>query len=83
MGGIRFSIGGKLEELFYVQKIMCGTFCSACCIASNLENQKPVDNSSEKLCEHEMQINTLCIVDTRSSLTCVVLETCRMVLNTL
>ena len=38
MGDIRFFIGGKLEELFYVQKIMCGTFFSACCIASNLEN---------------------------------------------
>jgi len=39
MGDIRFSIGGKLEELFfYVQKIMCGTLRSACCIASNLES---------------------------------------------
>ena len=38
MGGIRFSIGGKLEDLFYVQKIMYGTLCSVCCIASNLEN---------------------------------------------
>jgi len=40
MGDIRFSVAGKLEELrvFYVQKIMCGTVCSACCIASNLEN---------------------------------------------
>jgi len=38
MGDVWFSIGGKLGKLFYVQKIMCGTLCSACCIASNLEN---------------------------------------------
>lgn len=38
MGDIRFSIGGKLEELLYIQKIMCETLCSAFCIASNLEN---------------------------------------------
>jgi len=46
-----------------------------------IKNLQPT--AMKKLCELEMQINTLCIVDTRNSLTCVVLETCRMVLNTL